>query len=303
MIAHLVAKFVMAAVFLQWFPSPATPLSLTALAPAAPDAQSAPSKTDPRRIGVGTSAQSALVMDQQTGAILFEKNREEPRAIGSITKLMTAMVFLEGEPDLEARASLQPEDVRTGGIPYVRVGQDVRVRDLLYASLVGSDNSATAALVRLSGMTQGDFIARMNETAAQIGMTQTRFVDPAGLSANNTSVVMDLARLVDAASRVTVIRDATTHTAFELAVPAIGTATIENTNDLLHSFLHRDPYRIVTAKTGFLPEAGYCLGALFSRGGKDEIIVVVLGSQTDVGRFQDAKALGAWAYEVYEWKL
>lgn len=263
--------------------------------------QEPPVKRDPRRLGVLTSAVSAMVVDRRSGQILFEKNREAPRSIGSITKLMTALVFLEGDPDLDASVKLLPEDVRLGGVQHVQLGEPVRVRDLLYASLVSSDNSATAALVRISGMTSGDFVARMNETAAALGMTQTRFVDPTGLSANNTSVVMDLVRLIERVSEIETIRDATTHTTFSLSVPSGSVYLLENTNDLLLSYMNQDPYQIVAAKTGFLPEAGYCLGAMFSRDGKDEVISVVLGSESDAGRFQDVKAITAWAYDVYEW--
>ncbi len=249
-----------------------------------------------------TSAVSAIVVDRRSGTILFEKNRDAPRSIGSITKLMTAYVFLEGRPDLSAPATLMPEDVRIGGIQHVQPGEPMRVRDLLYASLVSSDNSATSALVRLSGMAYGDFVAKMNETAALIGMSQTRFVDPTGLSAKNTSVVMDLARLLDKVSEHEIIQDATTRAQLSLQTETGSTFTLKNTNDLLGSFINQDPYKIVIAKTGYLPEAGYCLGALFSSHGTDEIMVVVLGSPSEAGRFQDIKAMAAWTYEVYEWK-
>jgi D-alanyl-D-alanine endopeptidase (penicillin-binding protein 7) len=260
-----------------------------------------PQKRDPRRLGIVTSAVSAIVIDRRSGAVLFEKNREAPRSIGSITKLMTAYVFLQTSPDLAAIVSLEPEDVRLGGIQHVKVGEPVSVRDLMYASLVSSDNSATAALVRLSKMPYGDFVAKMNETAAAIGMAKTQFVDPTGLSAKNTSVVMDVARLIDQTSTYEIIRDATTHATFVLTSSSGATYTLENTNDLLSSFVNRDPYQIVTAKTGYLPEAGYCLGAIFSREGDNEIIVVVLGAESDAGRFQDVKSLAVWTYDVYGW--
>ncbi len=312
MIASLFLQLTLASVMLQLFPVDARDLeaehptysafSLPAVFEQTDGRVQPPRKKDPRRLGVVTSAVSAIVIDRASGAILFEKNRDVPRSIGSITKLMTAFVFLEGNPDLDGPAVLMPEDIRLGGIQHVQLGEPVRVRDLLYASLVSSDNSATAALVRLSGMTYGDFIARMNETAAGMGMSHTRFVDATGLSAQNTSVVSDIARLVDRASAHEVIRDATTHATFLLQTPSGRAYALDNTNDLLTSFINRDPYRIVAAKTGFLPEAGYCLGALFSQNGTDEIIAVVLGSQSDAGRFQDVKAMAAWTYEVYEWE-
>lgn len=261
----------------------------------------APVKKDPRRLGVVTSAVSALVIDRASGVILFEKNRAAPRSIGSITKLMTAYVFLESQPDVTATATLLPEDVRLGGVQHLAIGETYVVRDLVYASLISSDNSATAALMRLSGMAPGDFVAKMNETAALIGMEQTHFVDPTGLSAKNVSVVMDIARLVDHISKHEIIRDATTHASFTIQSLSGNAYSFSNTNDLLTSFMNVDPYKIVTAKTGYLPEAGYCLGAMFSREGKNDVIAVVLGSDSDLGRFHDVKAMAAWAYDAWEW--
>jgi D-alanyl-D-alanine endopeptidase (penicillin-binding protein 7) len=323
MILKLIAQLALTSTMLQLFPVDARDLEVTASLPiseprsastyssmnmpvshlpVSKDALSVLVKLDPRRLGVVTSAVSAIVLDRRSGAVLFEKNREAPRSIGSITKLMTAYVFLQTSPDLTSIISLEPEDVRLGGIQHVKVGEPVSVRDLLYASLVSSDNSATAALARLSKMPYGDFVAKMNETAAAIGMAQTQFVDPTGLSAKNTSVVMDVARLIDQASTFEIIRDATTHATFDLTNSSGTTFTLENTNDLLSSFVNRDPYQIVMAKTGYLPEAGYCLGALFSHEGEHEIIVVALGAESDVERFQDVKSLAVWAYEVWEWK-
>lgn len=261
-----------------------------------------PVKRDPRRLGVVTSAESAIVVDRRSGEILFEKNRDTPRSIGSITKLMTAFVFLDGQPDLDAPTMLLPADVRLGGVQHIPLGQTVRVRDLLYASLVSSDNSATAALVRLSGMAFGDFVAKMNETAADMGMTQTQFVDPTGLSAKNTSVVFDIARLVNQVSEQELIRDATTHATYVLQTESGSSYVLENTDDLLTSVINQDPYKILAAKTGFLPEAGYCFGAMFSRANKDEVISVVLGSESDIERFQDVKAMTSWVYDVYSWE-
>lgn len=297
---EVLTGFLVASMLFQLLPSRLDPLFLPDVS-AQPTGDAVPVKKDPRRLGIDTTAVSAIVVDRQSGAVLFEKNREVPRAIGSITKLMTAYVFLEGNPDLEAEAQVESEDVRLGGVQHLKVGEPVRVRDLLYASLVSSDNSATAALVRLSGMAYGDFVVRMNETAASFGMTKTRFADTTGLSSKNTSVVMDLVRLLDQTSRHEVIRDATTRAAFDVVTREGTSLHLQNTNDLLSSFMNRDPYRIVAAKTGFLPEAGYCLAAMFSRSGTDEFIVVVLGSESDAGRFQDVKALGAWVYDAYVW--
>ena len=178
----------------------------------------------------------------------------------------------------------------------------MRIHDLLLASLVGSDNSATAALARLSGMSLGDFVARMNEVAAEIGMVQTTFVDTTGLSSGNRSIVSDVAKLLDHILENEDIQEATQYASISFTGASGVVYSISSTDELLNSYLNLDPYRIVGAKTGYLPEAGYCLGTIFSENEENEIIVVVLGSETKQGRFQDVKALAAWTYKVFDWE-
>jgi len=269
--------------------------------PEALDVSQPPTRVHPTSVGVETTAVSALVLDRTTRTPLFEKNIDEPRSIGSITKLMTAHIFLETSPDLDAQAAIESQDVRLGGTQHIPVGDLVTVRDLLKASLVGSDNSATAALARLSGMTEGDFVARMNEAAAEIGMQRTTFVDMTGLSQDNRSIVADLALMLDHILQNETIRTITQQSVITVSSTSGSFYTVESTDDLLHSFLNQPPYAIVGGKTGYLPEAGYCLGTIFSENGGHEIIVVVLGSETDQSRFQDVKSLAAWAYKVYDW--
>lgn len=261
-----------------------------------------PVRVNTHSLGVVTSAVSALVIDRETGAVLYEKNADEPRSIGSITKLMTAYLFLQTNPDLSAMASIQSQDLRYGGIQHIQINDEVLVRDLLSASLVGSDNSATAALARLSGLAFGDFIARMNEVAAEIGMQQTTFVDVTGLSSGNRSVVSDVALMLDNVLEIAEIQEITQLASVSFEGMSGRQYTIGSTDELLLSYLNQEPYKILGGKTGYLPEAGYCLGTIFSQDQKNEIISVVLGSETKDGRFQDVKALAAWTYEVFDWK-
>ncbi len=260
-----------------------------------------PTKTNPTSLGVVTSAHSAIVIDRATKQILFQKNIEVPRSIGSITKLMTAFVFLGTNPDLNKLVTIKPVDYRGGGVQHVSMNDPISTKDLLYASLISSDNSATAALVRLSKMTMGDFVAKMNESAALMGMQNTTFVDPTGLSSKNQSVVTDVALLLDSVSKNAVLKEATEYATYSLTGASGITYNMKSTDKLLNTFVNQDPYKIVAGKTGFLPEAGYCFGSIFSRTGSGEIIVVVLGSSSDTSRFQDVKSLVVWAYDVFKW--
>ncbi len=324
MLIKLLTQFVLASVVFQWIPPDMGALEKRALFPDAPprsalvmatasletaarlprasDAALAPVKVRAASMGVVVSAQSALVIDRDTRTVLYEKNRDMSRSIGSMTKLMTAYVFLQGNPDLNATASLEAVDVRLGGVQHLSLGDPIRVRDMLWASLIASDNSATAALVRLSGLREGDFVSRMNEEAAGMGMQQTTFTDPTGLSADNRSIVHDVVLMLDRILQHPVIKEATTQVTADIVSVSGRVYHLETTDELLNSFLNRFPYRIVGGKTGFLPEAGYSLGTIFSENNGHEIIVVVLGSETNEGRFQDVKSLAAWAYQTFDWQ-
>lgn len=323
MIIKLFTQLILASTLLQFFPADAGDLEMRALLPQAPkqafdlfeayDAityklpespsrQMAPIKFVSTSMGVVTSAQSAIVVDRTSKEILYEKNVSEPRAIGSITKLMTAFVFLQTNPDLDAPTMLISEDIRYGASLHLSIGDTVSVRDLLKASLVGSDNSSTAALARLSKMSLGDFVARMNEVAAEFGMRATTFDDTTGLSSKNVSIVTDLAIMFDNILENQTIRDITELASVSITGSSGRTYLIHSTDELLGTFVDQAPYNIIGGKTGFLPEAGYCLGNIFSYEGAGDIIVVVLGSQTKQGRFQDVKSLAVWAYKTFQWQ-
>lgn len=322
MIVKLFSQLILASTMLQFFPADAGELERRARLPEASSrafdlfetyeliSQRLPESLDRARtpvklvsasMGVVTSAQSAIVVDRASKEVLFEKNVSAPRSIGSITKLMTAYVFLQGNPDLGAPATLTSEDIRYGAQLHLAIGETVRVRDLLEASLVGSDNSSTAALARLSGMSLGDFVARMNETAAEFGMSATTFDDTSGLSSKNISVVTDLVIMFDRIFENETIREITQKSSTTIIGSSGRSYVVTSTDELLGTFVDQPPYDIVGGKTGYLPEAGYCLGTIFSREGAGEIIIVVLGSETKEGRFQDVKSLAVWAYKTFGW--
>lgn len=269
--------------------------------PVAKDVARAPKKIRPESIGVVTAATTALIEDAASGAILYEKNADEARSIGSMTKLMAAMIFLSGNPDLNAAAVIEVDDFREGGRQHIPAGKTITIKDLLLASLVSSDNTATAALARLSGLSESDFVARMNEKAAEIGMTETTFSDPTGLSSENRSTAPDLVVMLRTALQNEEIRFATEQAAATITDAEGNTYQLENTNELLTGFINQDPYKIVGGKTGYLPEAGYCLGVEAQKDGGKNIFIVVLGSDSTTGRLRDVKALAVWAYNTYEW--
>jgi D-alanyl-D-alanine carboxypeptidase len=259
-----------------------------------------PRKINERSLGIFTTARAAIVIDEDSGTVLFEKNSKEKLPIASLTKLMTALVFLETNPDWEKEIKLLKEEEKEGSILYARAGEKVKVKDLFNMMLVGSVNNAALALVRSTGLSQEDFVKKMNEKAKDLEMHDTFFVDPTGLEPANTSTVSDLARLVVQAFQREEIQKATTLSEYVFKTANGKTYYIKNTNELLLSFLNKPPYKIIGGKTGYLDEAKYCLALETERDGH-RIISVVLGSDTLYDRFQESKGLIVWAFENFVW--
>jgi len=261
----------------------------------------APIKIDQDSLGIETTAVSALVYDRRSATVLFEKNVNEIRSIGSITKLMTAYVALEAGLDLRATAFVSEDDLREGGHDYLRLNDRVTVRDIMRASLVGSDNSATIALARLTGMNTEEFVQVMNETADALEMTNTTFTDPTGLSSKNRSTAKDVVRLLDVTMAIAELQEVSSE-ASSIFISEVGNSyAIPNTNELLDGYLNLPPYNIVGGKTGYLPEAGYCLGILVQEDAERDVFVVILDSSSKENRFREVRGLTQWAYDTFVW--
>jgi D-alanyl-D-alanine endopeptidase (penicillin-binding protein 7) len=233
----------------------------------------------------GVYARSAIVLDPSTGQVLFEKNAERSVPIASLTKLMTALVFLEQKPDLSRSAEVTRTDIDGGGHTRLRRGEFVALRDLLHMSLMCSDNVATRVLVRESGVPPEDFLARMNKKANELGMPDTRFVEFTGLDVGDVSTAADVARLLRAAADNDLIRGISTTVHYDFRSDAYQHQVV-NTNRLLYN-RHME---IIGGKTGFINESGYCLATWIRAQGRD-LIAVVLGAPTNATRFADVVRL------------
>ena len=268
-----------------------------------PEAQArydAPVKVDTDSFGIVTSARSALVVDRDSGAILFAKQPDQLRAIGSVTKLMSALVFLDTEPDLSQYVTLDPkQDYVGGGRHYVAFYEPVLLEDVLAASLVGSDNTATQSLARFSGLDIEDFIARMNEKAVELEMTNSMFADPTGVDPDNLSTARDLVTLLEVADENEIIKSFMQSSSTTLSQSG-NSITVNNTNVLLTSFLNNGNYDVLGGKTGFLPEAGYVLATTVQEG-DHAVHVIVMGAESKDARADEAKGLAAWAFKTFSW--
>jgi serine-type D-Ala-D-Ala endopeptidase (penicillin-binding protein 7) len=259
-----------------------------------------PEKVDNHSFGVVTSAQSAIVIDTASGTTLFAKNPNELRPIGSITKLMSALVFLDTQPLLTDIVTVTDEDFAGTGRVYLYYDDPVVLLDVLGASMVGSDNTATMALVRFSGLSTEDFVARMNMKAIELGMFTSRFEDPSGLSAQNVSTVGELAILLAEAKKQPILAEFMTEATLSITQGSGRVSVIPSTNQLLTSSLNAGDYRITGGKTGYIPQAGYCLATAIEHEGA-EIYIVVLGASEMEDRFADAESLAGWTFKTFQW--
>ena len=229
-------------------------------------------------------ARNAVVLDPVTNEILFEKNAAITVPIASLSKLMTVLVFLDQNPDLNRMAEVTRDELTGGGRTQLRNRERVAMGDLLHMSLMCSDNVATRVLVRESGLSKEDFLARMNRGAVELGLARTRFVEFTGLDERNVSTATDCARLLRAAAGKARIQEIMTTRSYEFRSEYRTyhrRHVIANTNRLLYG-----RYEVRGGKTGFILEAGYCVATWVHTQGRD-LIAVVLGAPTPATRFAD----------------
>ncbi|MGH7725893.1 MAG: D-alanyl-D-alanine carboxypeptidase family protein [Candidatus Eiseniibacteriota bacterium] len=233
----------------------------------------------------GVNARAALLIDAQTGEVLFDKNGGMPMPIASLTKLMTAMVFLETEPDLAKRVMVGREDLAAAGKSQLRSGEVVTLRDLLHLSLLSSDNAATRSLVRNSGVESGEFLRRMNRKAQVMGLSNTRFVEFTGLSDQNISSAHEYAQILKSASQQPLIAHVTTLPDYKFRSSRRDHYLV-NTNRLCRYGI----FDVKGGKTGFISRSGYCLATWVSTRSRD-VIAVVFGAPSNSARFAETRKL------------
>ena len=235
-------------------------------------------------------AEAAIVYSPETGKVLWEENAQDQRSIASITKIMTAAVFLEDDPDLTREVVVQRADVLRASTTYLRAGYKVTNSDLLHLLLIASDNAAARALARISPHGSQGFIVRMNEKAAELGLTNTHYADPSGLLSDNVSTAYDMARLITHVAsdhRIAEIMQKQHHSVHA----GRRTINIHSTNQLVMN----GDVDVLGGKTGFIRKAGYCLATLLRlpQGGP-QVAVVVLGARSNAGRFWETRHLFNW---------
>ncbi|MPW17379.1 D-alanyl-D-alanine endopeptidase [Paraburkholderia sp. CNPSo 3157] len=258
---------------------------------------------EPRQPSVGTAfglhetpdalmlrSSVAYVVDQNTSETLFDKNSRAVVPIASITKLMTAMVVLDSKAPMTEQIEVTDEDrdyeKNTGS--RLSVGSVLSREDMLHIALMASENRAAAALSRYFPGGRPAFMAAMNAKAKALGMTDTHFENPTGLTSQNVASARDLVKMVNAAYQYPMIRRFSTDRSYEVYT---GKRTIayNSTNALVRN----SSWDIGLQKTGFINEAGECLvmqATIHDR----PMILVLLDSSGKYSRFADAQRLRTW---------
>jgi D-alanyl-D-alanine endopeptidase (penicillin-binding protein 7) len=234
-----------------------------------------------------TNKDGALVVVIDDGTVVANEGADQIWSLASISKLMTAIVLNEMNLNWNAAVVQSKADEVGGSRLRVAVGSKYRRTDLLHASLMGSANNSTHALARTSGITMPQFIARMNAKAKQLGMKNTRFVEPTGLSEKNVSTARDIAILVEAANkipRISAIGKKNSYTLTSVAKKP-KTHTIKTTNKLLLA-----GENVSLGKTGFIDESRYNFTVVGQSPAGGSRTVVVLNAPSSETSFKLAKA-------------
>lgn len=234
---------------------------------------------------------SALVIDVD-GNVIYGKDIDTIRPIASISKLMTAIVILDSGLDLDEKITVTKEDRDLVQLTASRLeyGATLTRREMILLAVMASENRAAAALGRSWPGGNPEFVDRMNEKAAELGMKNSRFADPAGLKVENQSTASDLVRMVRAAYEYPLIRQASTTRRMEVRPYAKrGPLVYGNTNRLLKN----ENWDISLSKTGYINESGRCLVMQATIEG-ESISIVLLNSFGKLTPFGDSNRLRKW---------
>lgn len=232
----------------------------------------------------------ALVLDADTNEVLFSKNSQAVLPIASLTKLMTALVVAEANLPLNEMITVTDGDIDTekGSRSRLKVGTSLSREEMLHLALMSSENRAANSLGRSYPGGLEAFVAAMNRKAQELGMTDTHYVEPTGLSSRNQSSARDLATLVKAAQEHQIIREFSTSPDLQVAL-GNRPAQFRTTNALVRS----PSWDIALQKTGYISEAGRCLVMQARMAGR-QLIMVFLDSAGKYSRIGDAERVRRW---------
>ncbi len=289
-------------------PSPFAPLAASAGAAAAAawaaprgsdavSADSAPAPVDEATrfeadpiVPLRLHSSAVLVVDRDTNAVLLGKNDAAVLPIASLTKLMTGLVIVDAGLPMDEVLTITEADIDRlkGSGSRLAVGTRLTRAEALHLALMSSENRAAHALGRTYPGGLPAFVAAMNRKAVELGMTQTRFVEPTGLSSDNRSSPRDLARLTAAAAERPLLRELSTSPEYELQA---GKRVVHFRNS--NRLVRESDWNILLQKTGYIREAGRCVVMQVRLAGRD-LIMVLMDAANSTARWADAERLLRW---------
>ena len=249
-----------------------------------------------RRVNLKLRSHAAIVFDERDNEVILERNAAEVTQVASLTKLMTAMVILDAELDMEKVITITKAD--KDRIRYsksrLQFGMQFTRQDLLMIALAASENRAALALARTYPGGSEAFVSAMNNKAKELGLTQTRFADSAGLSNDNVSTAQELLQLVKAASDYPLIQEYSTQTRQSITdLNSQREITYGNTNRLVKKV----SWPISLSKTGFTKDAGNCL-VMQTRINARPVIIVLLESWGSLSKYGDSNRIKKWLTRI-----
>lgn len=236
------------------------------------------------------SSQSALIFNNKTGEVLYQKNPDRVMPIASISKLMSAMVVLDAHLDMNEPITITEAEIDRlkGTGSRLSIGTTLTRGELLHLSLMSSENRATHALGRTYPGGMSAFVAAMNAKAQNLGMSSSRFYEPTGLNFQNVSTARDLNRMVAAASKYPLIRKNSTSN-YGSVWTANGRQNYKNSNALVRE----GSWNIELQKTGYIREAGRSM-VVKANVQNQPITIVLLNSPSSTTRVNDARKIESW---------
>jgi len=237
------------------------------------------------------------VLDLESGEIIYGQKSKEKNSIASITKLATALVFLDNNPKWDDYYKIKQEDIVGGARAHIYLGEKIKIRDLFFLSLIASDNTAAQSLANLTGIE--NFPEAMNKKMIDLGFVDTSFVDPVGLGMNNISTAEEVAKLLKEALKQKEIKTAIFKKDYKFQTLKGREVQIYSTDWLFRmndkNFIH------LGGKTGYTNSAGYCFTGVFKNDQGNKVLTVVLNGSTINSRFKYSKNLVLWIFNNFVW--
>lgn len=248
------------------------------------------------------TAKVAIAVDDISNTVLFKNNATEVRSLASITKLMSALVLVDLPINWASSTVISEEDTDTFS-HHVYLGESYKLDDLWNVALVGSSNSAIKALVRAAGLTEEEFVDKMNHKARNLGLFSLRFTDPTGLDSRNMGTGLDVLKLLKFALKEPRISEALQISEYYGSpLNKKSKHRVWNTNWLLTNWIPNTFDKdVLVGKTGFIDQSGYNFVVRIPGPGSHAVRVVILGAVSNEARFIEARDLAEWVFENYLW--